>query len=85
LHEVKLFEKVFNRFPYRIRSDKMIKVDKSKCIKCGGCVSVCPKGALELNDEINCDETKCIECGICIKFCPVGALSLAKVGKNEYK
>jgi len=53
----------------------MIKVDNSKCIQCGGCVSVCPVAALELKNEIVCNE-KCIKCKNCINFCPVGALKL---------
>jgi len=60
----------------------VLKIDKRKCLKCGGCVSVCPRGALRLEgDEIICDSDKCVECGICVRFCPVGALSLR--GKNE--
>jgi len=53
----------------------MIEVDKSKCLKCGGCVSVCPVGALTLSTEkgIVCSE-KCINCKACINFCPVRAL-----------
>jgi len=54
----------------------MIKVDNSKCIQCGGCVSVCPKEALKLTNEIKCDEKKCIKCKMCVNFCPVGALKL---------
>jgi len=56
----------------------MIKVDTNKCLYCGGCVSVCPTGALELKEtKIIFNKEKCIDCGACLKFCPVGAL------KNE--
>jgi ferredoxin len=55
----------------------MIKADKDICLRCSGCVGVCPKGALSLTEHgIKCDPDKCIRCGICVKFCPVAALSL---------
>ena len=53
--------------------------DKNKCLRCGGCVGVCPKLALNLTEHgILCDPKKCISCGTCVKFCPVEALSLNK-------
>lgn len=56
----------------------VVNVDKTKCIYCGGCVSVCPVNALTLREvAIYCDE-KCTNCEICVKFCPVGALSIKK-------
>ncbi len=57
----------------------MIKIDKTKCIYCGGCTSVCPVTALELMETyIEVDQKKCIKCGSCVKFCPVGAITLEK-------
>ena len=59
-----------------------VKADRTKCIYCGGCVSVCPVNALTLKEtRIEADASKCIDCGACIKFCPVGAL--AKVEKED--
>jgi ferredoxin len=55
-----------------------IEVDRSKCIKCGGCVGVCPADALLFTDKINLDNGKCISCRNCVKFCPVGALRLVE-------
>ena len=55
------------------------KVDKGKCMWCGGCVSVCPVQALELRETaIYIDEGKCIDCGNCEKICPVGAIKVVK-------
>ncbi|MCD6216158.1 MAG: ferredoxin [Candidatus Aenigmatarchaeota archaeon] len=51
-------------------------INKEKCLKCGGCVSVCPVQALKLESELKCDNDKCIKCKACINFCPVGALKL---------
>jgi len=54
-------------------------IDKSKCLRCGACVSVCPKLALELTENgIVCDRKKCISCGACAKICPVGAIKVKK-------
>lgn len=53
------------------------KIDREKCLRCGGCVSVCPVDALELTESgVKIDREKCIECGNCEKICPVGAIKL---------
>ncbi|MBU0762418.1 MAG: 4Fe-4S binding protein [Candidatus Altiarchaeota archaeon] len=52
-----------------------MKVNKAKCLYCGGCVGICPTQALELDETIlRVDEGKCTKCGLCVKFCPVGAI-----------
>ena len=52
-----------------------MRVDRGKCLYCGGCVGVCPAHAIELKETIlSVDEDKCTKCGICVKFCPVGAI-----------
>jgi ferredoxin len=57
----------------------IIKNNPKKCCYCGGCVAVCPVGALELDEtKIVYDEKKCIRCGACVKICPVGAMKLEK-------
>ena len=55
-----------------------IEIDKNMCIKCAGCVGVCPVEALIFTDKINCDNDKCTSCKNCVKFCPVGALKLVE-------
>ena len=57
----------------------MWKIDNNKCIKCGGCVSVCPVGALELKEEIVWDKGLCTLCKSCEKSCPVNAIKIKKV------
>jgi Fe-S-cluster-containing hydrogenase component 2 len=53
----------------------VVSADKDKCLRCGGCVSVCPKNALNLSEHgIICDPKLCITCKICVNFCPVAAL-----------
>ena len=63
----------------------MINADKKKCLRCGGCVGVCPVGALRLTEHgIECSE-KCTNCSACIQFCPVGAIKKIEDGKREEK
>ena len=54
----------------------MIEVDRKKCLRCSGCVGVCPVSALTLREHgIECSE-ECTKCRICVNFCPVGAIRL---------
>jgi len=50
-----------------------MKVDRELCMRCGGCVGVCPVNCIELLDVLEIGN-ECINCGNCKKFCPVGAL-----------
>jgi len=46
------------------------------CTYCGGCVSMCPSGALVLAEtRLVIDHELCTECGLCIGGCSVGALT----------
>jgi ferredoxin len=52
-----------------------MKVNRNKCLYCGGCVGICPVNALELEEvTLKVDEGKCTKCGLCVKFCPVAAI-----------
>lgn len=54
-----------------------------KCIGCGGCVQVCPRGAHRLVngrhrlDWDRVDPRQCADCGACVEGCYAGALRLA--------
>ncbi len=52
----------------------VVKINRDKCMYCGGCVGLCPVNALTLQEVRLVVSNKCTECGICIQFCPVGAL-----------
>ena len=55
------------------------KINKDKCMYCGGCTAICPVNALELKETyIEVDASKCINCGACEKFCPAGAIKVVK-------
>ena len=47
------------------------------CTLCGDCAKVCPVGAIDLENDIQCDAETCIHCCACIKACPEGARTLA--------
>jgi len=58
------------------------KVDRKKCLACGGCISVCPQDAMSMcGGRAFVTEEKCISCAICIRICPVGAVS----GEEAYQ
>jgi electron transfer flavoprotein alpha subunit len=55
------------------------KIDRSKCIGCGACNSVCPNSALSLKDgKAICDNANCISCGSCVTICPCQAIKIEK-------
>jgi len=59
--------------------------DKDKCLRCGGCVGVCPVAALHLGEHgIECS-AKCTKCSLCVQFCPVGALKLIQTSSGALR
>jgi ferredoxin len=62
----------------------MWEINNKKCLRCGACVSVCPKAALELTEHgIEHDDKLCNLCGICEKICPVGAIKVKRGSDAE--
>lgn len=62
---------LFSRFAvFRVR------IDASKCVKCGLCAKACDKGALAVRDDktIAVNSTNCVICLDCIGTCKKGAL-----------
>lgn len=47
-------------------------INKSECVACGSCVSVCPLGAIQTYRGVYAviDENKCVGCGKCQLACP---------------
>ncbi len=50
------------------------KIDKSKCISCGKCVSICEHEAINKLDIYKVNSQRCLGCGQCLKACPVQAI-----------
>ncbi|OQB27186.1 MAG: putative oxidoreductase [Chloroflexi bacterium ADurb.Bin180] len=67
----------------------MIVVDPKRCAYCGCCVSVCPVGALDLQETRLTVSDACIDCLLCVAACPMGAISAcggrpASLAKTHY-
>lgn len=52
--------------------------DEDQCTHCGACTSVCPTGALSLNNEamLVFDDAKCVACELCIPACPASVMKV---------
>ncbi len=67
-------------------------VEDGLCVKCGTCVSVCPKNAiiLELKTNIGTfcpkvDESICNLCGFCTESCPGQSVDFIQLTRNIFK
>ncbi|NOZ70651.1 MAG: 4Fe-4S dicluster domain-containing protein [Chloroflexi bacterium] len=58
----------------------MMYVDKSRCDGCQACLTVCPVGAIFMqNGQAVINESLCTECRLCQDACPQKAILLAEV------
>ena len=67
---------------FRTHPDRpnMLQLDSQLCGECGGCVAVCPCGALKLYASgLSIDHKECTLCENCVIFCPTGALEIDSV------
>lgn len=72
--------------PESISPDPQLRWSASRCLGCGECVSLCPKGALSLEEArsgssrgdrgIRILRESCDGCGLCEEACPAGALEI---------
>ena len=53
--------------------------DKEECVSCGVCASLCPEGAITVEDTTVINSQRCTGCGICVDECPNEAISLVKL------
>ena len=52
-------------------------VEESRCVACGACENVCPRGAIRVKKGCfaKVDKDKCVGCLLCAKTCPAGVIS----------
>jgi len=61
---------------------RLVEKNGGRCVDCGGCVSICPVGALSFGGDLSVvlDEEKCngVTCGLCVDACPQRAIRLLR-------
>lgn len=59
---------------------KKLAVIGKKCVACGCCVTVCPRGAVQVHLGVTArvDSQKCVGCGKCEKVCPAAIISIVE-------
>jgi pyruvate formate lyase activating enzyme len=63
--------------PEAINPEAEVAQDKSRCIRCGTCVRICPAQCLEFVDgKFQITRDRCDRCKICLEHCAAGALRL---------
>jgi len=81
---MKLWRTPFDQAEKAAKPPKVL-IDKERCKGCGYCVEFCPRGALEMSEELSpkgytlaavADESKCLGCGLCDVLCPEFAIHL---------
>jgi thioredoxin reductase/ferredoxin len=59
--------------------------EKSKCISCNVCTSVCHQGIDIMNfanKGLPMEDPQCVRCSACVQSCPTGVLAFGRYGKN---
>ena len=61
-----------------------MRVDESKCIKCGLCMKNCKTSCINVQkgEAVTMDYTRCVDCGNCENICPKGAISFTNTAPN---
>lgn len=62
------------------KASKKSPVVTEKCIGCGECEKICPKGAIKVEEEVaRVDYSTCIRCFCCHEVCPEDAIKLTVI------
>ena len=62
---------------------KKFLVDPAKCIGCGQCVRICPKGNIHMVCGTPAIGADCYQCLSCLQYCPQKAISLGGVTEKR--
>ena len=59
-------------------SKKYAKADTGRCVACGACTKVCPRGAVRVWKGCYAvvNPETCVGCGLCAKTCPADCIVL---------
>jgi NADPH-dependent glutamate synthase beta subunit-like oxidoreductase/Pyruvate/2-oxoacid:ferredoxin oxidoreductase delta subunit len=65
-------------------ADKPV-TNESLCSGCNTCISICPFGALGINEKgvAQADEKLCKGCGVCAAFCPEKAITMRRLTNEQ--
>lgn len=75
-------QRLYFRNKTRAYSDKL-KIDQSKCVRCGACAANCPMKNLAIQDGRVVPGGRCTMCYRCVDRCPAQAITL--LGKRVYE
>lgn len=60
-------------------------IETGLCTRCGACVGICPKDAIELDENAYPYLAgECIQCGFCVNSCPGSDLDLPSLSQQLY-
>ncbi len=63
--------------PETQRFAPQVEYQNVKCMGCGACAVVCPRGCHRLEERHSFDSAGCAVCFACVEACPVGALTVS--------
>ena len=63
---------------------KIATLEKKRCVACGACIAVCPRGAISIIKGCYAKTgEKCVGCGLCARACPVGCIEIKEREQDE--